>query len=70
MSADACETAHPWPGERGLLDDAVLDAQLQHHLVAAAGVHALVLVGGVFQVVFVIRVRIVLHKRRGVDITH
>ena len=57
-------------GERGLLDDAVLDAQLQHHLVAAAGVHALVLVGGALHVVLVVGMRVVLHERGGVDVSH
>ena len=56
--------------ERGFLDDAVFHAQLEHQLVAAAGVDALVLVGGAFQVVLVVGVRVVLHERRGVDVSH
>ena len=58
-------------GERGLLDDVVLDAQLQHHLVAAAGVDTVVLVRGGIHLVLVVGVRVVLHKRGGgVQITH
>ena len=58
-------------GKGGLLDHAVLDAQLQGELVAAAGVDAVVLVRGSIHLVFIVGVRVVLHKcGGGVQITH
>ena len=57
--------------KRGLLDYAVLDAQLQGELVAAAGVDAFVLVRGGVHLVLIVGVRVMLHKRGGgVQITH
>ena len=58
-------------GKGGLLDHAVLDAQLQGELVAAAGVDAVVLVRGGIHLVLIVGMRVVLHKRGGgVQITH
>ena len=58
-------------GKGGLLDHAVLDAQLQGEFVTAAGVDAVVLVRGSVHLVLIVGVRVVLHKcGGGVQITH